>query len=119
MIRGIDFSKADRRITIQKPTESRDATYNQITYGYTDVGTVWAILSEPSFNRNNETIEDGNKVQQERRNRFTIRYSSTFANTSEKWRILLGSETYEVSNVDIRSREGFIRLEGTYAGIAT
>jgi len=119
VIRGFDFSKADRRITIQKPTESRDATYNQVTYGYTDVATVYADIKEPSFNRNNETLEDGNKVQGGRRNRFFIRYSSDVSGVQEKWRILFGAETFEISDVAIRQREGFIRLEGVYAGIAT
>jgi len=119
MIRGVDFAKFDRRIVLQSPTENRDATYNQITYGYTDVATVWATIGEPTFNRNNETINDGNKVNTGRRKRYTIRYSGDVSGVNEKWRILDGAETFEVSDVAIWKREGFIRIEGVYNGVAT
>lgn len=117
-IGGIDFSNADRRVTIQKPTENRDGDFNQLQYGWEDVTTVWAILTAPVFNRNNEN-DIADKTTAARRNRYIIRYSSDVSSISEKWRLLDGAETYMIGDVSVRRREGFIRLEGSYDGVAT
>lgn len=118
MIRGFDAGRADRRIIIQKPTETRDGTYNQIQYDHTDVSTVWAVEVMPASNRSNEEI-DAHKISQGRRTRFIVRYSSTLASIGEKWRVLHGSLTYEVTDVFVSKREGFIRIDGNYNGEIT
>jgi len=118
MLDGFDISKADRRVTFQKPTEARDATYNQLTYGWTDVATVWATLSTPVHNRANEG-DIGDKVTTGRRNRYIFRYSTDVSAINEKWRLIDGSETYMIGDISIRKREGYIRIEGVYNGVIT
>ena len=108
----------DRRIKLQSPTESRDATYNQIVYGYSDVATVWAALGPPALNRSSET-EEGSKITQTRMMVFYIRYSTDVSGINEKWRILFGADSYEVADVYIGQREGYIRISGEYKGIVT
>lgn len=118
MIDAFHPDRADRRITIQYPTETRDATYNQVVYGWTDLATVWCELTNPVFNRSNEHEEAG-KVATGRRSRFIIRYSTDVNTISEKMRILIGAETFEITDVSLRQREGYIRLEGIYKGVLT
>jgi SPP1 family predicted phage head-tail adaptor len=118
MIDAFHPGRADRRITIQQPTETRDGVYNQVSYGWTDLATVWAELTNPVFNRSNEQEEAG-KVATGRRSRFIIRYSTDVNTISEKMRILLGAETFEITDVSLRQREGYIRLEGIYKGVLT
>lgn len=118
MISHYDFENADTRIIIQRPTETRDGTFGQKTYDYTDIATVWAIRVKPNYNRTNEEVQ-GNKVQTNRRERFVIRYSATVSVLSEKMRILDGAYAYELSDIHIRKREGFIMIEGIYIGVTT
>ncbi len=113
-----DIGNMDRRITLQSPTESRDAIYNQLVYGWTDVATVWAGLGSPALNRSSET-EEGDKITQTRMMVFYIRYSTDVSGIGEKWRVLFGSDTYEVADVYIGQREGYIRISGEYKGVAT
>lgn len=108
----------DRRITLQSPTETRDATYNQIVSGFTDVATVWASIGSEILNRSSE-VEEGDKITQTRMRNFRIRYSSDVSGITEKWRILLGAETYQVSDLDIRQREAYISISCEYRGMVT
>lgn len=118
MIGGIGSGKMDRRITIQKKVTTRDATYGQPTYDFEDVGTFWAELKAPPLNRSSEQ-EQGNKIITRRLATYIIRYSSTASVVTERMRILDGAETYEINDVAIRKREGYIQLGGTYTGVAT
>lgn len=118
MIGGVRAGRFDRRITIQKKVTTRDATYGQPELSYTNVGTFWAELKKPPLNRNSEQ-EQGDKVVTRRLATYVIRYSATASVVKEDMRILDGAETYEINDVAIRKREGYIQLGGTYIGVET
>lgn len=116
MIQAVDIGPMDRRITIQSPTEGRDATFNQINDGWGVVSTVWAMEAK---NRTKDETFEGGKETTNRRTRFFIRYSTDVSGVTEKMRVLHGAETYEIEDVFISKREGYIRIDGIYKGIVT
>jgi SPP1 family predicted phage head-tail adaptor len=118
MIGGLKAGRMDRKITIQKKVTTRDNTYGQPNYSYTNVATVWAERGAPPLNRSSEQ-EQGNKIVSRRLARYTIRYSTTTSVIDETMRILDGAETYEITDVAIRKREGYIRIDGAFLGMAT
>jgi SPP1 family predicted phage head-tail adaptor len=116
MIGGLKAGRMDRKITIQKKVVTRDATYGQPNYGYTNVATVWAQRFDPIKGGEKE---EGNKIVSRRITNYLIRYSTTTSVIDETMRILDGAETYEITDVAIRKREGYIRIDGAFLGMAT
>lgn len=110
-----DPGRANRRITIQKPTESRDGVYGQKVLGWTTVATVWAEYLSGGKNLNNENPSaEANKVISSRRARFIIRYSTDVSAIDEKYRIAFEGDVYEVSDLHKDSFNGYIRIDTEY-----
>ena len=94
--------KLDRRITISRATETRDAV-NAIVQTWADLVTVWASKRD---------VSDGERFQSGTRNaskmtRFQIRWSPTVADVNAKDRVVFEGITYDIQNAkELGRREG-------------
>ena len=92
----------DRRITIERATESRDA-FNSIVKAWATLTTVWASKQET---RDTERVAS-QEVGAEITTRFQIRWSSTVSDVNPKDRVIFDGRTYDIVGVkEIGRREG-------------
>lgn len=99
---AIGAGRLDRRITIQRFTETRDE-YNEAVQLWATLATVWASyepLSDGEAFRAGETMAEASA-------RFVVRYSTTLADLTPKDRLTFDGGTWQVVRVkEIGRREG-------------
>jgi SPP1 family predicted phage head-tail adaptor len=96
----------NRRITLQRPLESRDANYANVQLTWEDVATVWAALEPVSgreFLRNQE-------VQSELSTRVRLRWQPALAGLTPKWRLQHNGRTFGIDAV-VNVREANVEFE--------
>lgn len=92
----------DRRIEIQRATESRD-DLNNVVLTWATLRTVWAAKADVRDGERWAAMEVGAEVT----TRFTIRWSPYVADVNPKDRIRYGGRTYDIVAVkEIGRREG-------------
>lgn len=93
----------DRRIVIQRFTETRDE-YNDPVPSWTTLATVWASyepLSDGEVYRAGETMAEASA-------RFVVRYSSTLAGLNPKDRLTFDGDTWQILRVkEVGRRQGW------------
>ncbi|WP_418885044.1 phage head closure protein [Aurantimonas endophytica] len=98
----MDAGRMDRRITLERFTETRDA-FNEPVQTWAPLATVWA---------SKEDIRDGERwsaqeVGAEVTTRFRVRWSSVVADLNPKDRVQFDGRTYDIVAVkEIGRREG-------------
>lgn len=93
----------DRRITIERFTETRDE-FNNVVKIWADLATVWASKLDVSDSERVASQEVGAEIS----TRFRVRYSSVVSDLNPKDRLRFGGRVYEISAVkEIERREGF------------
>lgn len=103
--------KLDRRIRLERATESRDA-FNNAIKDWSTLATVWASKQDV---RDSERLA-AQEVGAEITTRFQIRWSSEVADISPLDRLVYEGKTYDIAAVkEIGRREG---LEVTAAARA-
>jgi SPP1 family predicted phage head-tail adaptor len=94
--------KLDRRITLQRFTETRDA-FNEPVKSWDPLATVWASyepLSDGERFRASETAANASA-------RFVIRYSSTVADLTPKDRLTFDGTVFDIIHVkEVGRRKG-------------
>lgn len=98
----MEAGKLDRRITIERATESRDE-FNNVVLVWSALAVVWAEKAEI---RDSERVA-AQEVGAEVTTRFRIRYSSVVADVNPKDRIAFGGRIYDIVGVkEIGRKEG-------------
>lgn len=99
---GLKAGDLDRRIVIQRFTETRDE-YNEPVRSWTTLATVSASyepLSDAEVYRAGETIAEASA-------RFVVRYSTTLAGLNPKDRLTFDGDTWQILRVkEVGRREG-------------
>lgn len=94
--------KLDRRITIERASETRDA-FNNITYSWTPLVTVWAAKLDVRDAERWSAQEVGAEIT----TRFQIRWSTAVEDVNPKDRIVFDGRTYDINAVkEMGRREG-------------
>lgn len=94
-----DIGAFDRRITLQQPVHTQDATGGRVP-GWSTVATVWArrlSAKGREFNAGGvelASVEEG----------FQIRYGAAWAGLDATWRVLYNGRTYDLLAVDEMGR---------------
>lgn len=98
--------KLDRRITLQRPVETRGASYGDVQKTWVDVATVWAAY-EPLSGRE---LLLTRQVTSEMTVRFRIRH---LAGINAKMRVLLGVRVFQILSppIEIGGRGVEMHLE--------
>jgi SPP1 family predicted phage head-tail adaptor len=96
--------KLDRRITIQRATETRDGFNNvTLTWPGTVIATVWASKEDVRDSERFSSQEVGAEIT----TRFQIRWSSDVENVNPKDRVVYDGRPYDIVAVkEIGRREG-------------
>lgn len=96
----------DRRITLERATESRDA-FNDVTLTWSPLATVWASWRPATANERIAAQEVGGEADDV----FEIRWSRMAATINPKDRLIYGGRVHEiVGATEIGRREG-IRIK--------
>jgi head-tail adaptor len=108
MIDFHDIGTKDRRITLKKPSGTRDATFNQPTQGqYTDIATVWAARY---FDKGNEK-EIADKQHAIHNYTYIIGFDSSWSAVSPEWILTDSLLDYEIKEVTGDKRLGYLKLK--------
>jgi SPP1 family predicted phage head-tail adaptor len=95
--------RLDRKITLQKPTTSRDAYGGQAT-SWTDEATVWAQVQQQS---GRELFAAGKLAEVDAL--FKIRYRS---DVDETWQVVYDGRTYDIQSVKELGRKDGLEIVG-------
>lgn len=99
---AIAAGELDRRITLERFTETRDS-FNEPVKTWATLATVWATftpLSDGERFRASETAANASA-------RFLIRYSTTVSDLDPKDRLTFGGVVYQILHVkEVGRREG-------------
>lgn len=97
--------RLDRRITISRATESRDAS-NNVVSTWSDLTTVWASRQDI---RDSERIA-AQEVGAEITTRFQIRWSSVVSGVTPKDRISFAGRVYDIVAVKETARRAWLEI---------
>ena len=101
-----DIGAFDRRITLQQPAHTQDATGGRVP-GWSRVATVWARRLSARGREFNAGGTDLAAVEEG----FQIRHGAAWAGIDATWRVLYNGRTYDVLSVDeVGRRERFTLL---------
>lgn len=97
-----DHKPMDRRITIERFTETRD-TMNAVVKTWGTLATVWAAKADVSDGERVRAQEVGAEIT----TRFRIRFDSIVADVNPKDRVIYDGRTYDIAAVkEIDRRKG-------------
>lgn len=104
------MQRLDHRITIQRPTEARDSTTNEVLLTFADYITIWAKRQDASAGESYKAAEVAASISV----RFTVRYSPETATITPKDRVMLEDGlTYDITAVRETARNQWLEIDAT------
>lgn len=97
----------NRRVTVEKPTKTADATGQQIT-SWEPHGTFWARIISGS---GTEQMQDNRQVAEDQRWTIELRYNSATVQIEADWRVQFSGKTLSIQSApDVDDAHVMIRL---------
>ncbi|MCA8984514.1 MAG: phage head closure protein [Planctomycetaceae bacterium] len=94
----VHAGKLSRRVLIEKPTKTHDAT-GQIITAWETHGTFWAGVTTGAAG---EDLRDNRQVSEDVRWQIVLRYNSQTSQIASDWRVRLGDQVLSIqSAVDV------------------
>jgi len=106
----MQIGRLDRRITIERAGESRDA-YGELIRTYATLAEVWANVTSggASSSGGHEELTGSELRRALERREFKVRYSATVAAVGPEDRVIYDGRTYDVRAVrELGRREGLV-----------